>query len=521
MTQIAMSPEHGRPKHAQSDIPFAWKPVAPVAAAVGLVLALTITRYGYDGDEIYFVAAGHHLDWGYVDQPPLLPLLAGMLDALAPGNLVVLRIPAILLTVAGVFLTAAIAREFGAQARAQVIAAATYAVSPFMLYFGHSFTTTTVNVFLTALVTWLLVRWTRLRHDVLLLWAGLATAVALLAKYLIVSFWAIAITSVLVVGPRDLLRRPRLWVGGAVALLAAAPSLIWQADHGWPQFSMTKAIALEQQTYFYGRLGFVPMVLVNAGLLVGAVLFCYGLWRLLRAPRLRPYRFLGWTFVGLLVVFLWTNGRASYLMGVLPVLWAVAAAEIQVRKPAMWWRWAPTWPVYALTGVLSVVGALPVLPVSTAAQTGSLALLQDGWPSLVETVSKAYHTLPVSATDKIVLVGETYQYAAVLDQLGPRHGLPPVYGGHRGYWYFGRPSDDTNAVMVVGGDGSALRKHFAQVQLLAQYNDGKPSPNPALGAPRVWLCTGPLQPWPQLWEDFYHLNLPPELLHRTPAERRS
>lgn len=56
-----------------------------------------------------------------------------------------------------------------------------------------------------------------------------------------------------------------------------------------------------------------PLMLMTAGVGVGMVLFCYGLWRLLRSPELRPYRFLGWTFVGLVVFFLATNGRFYYV----------------------------------------------------------------------------------------------------------------------------------------------------------------------------------------------------------------
>ncbi|MGH3796251.1 MAG: hypothetical protein ACRDSP_15315 [Pseudonocardiaceae bacterium] len=82
--------------------PFARRPVLVITAAMALALLVTSRLDGYFFDELYFIAAGrYHLAVSYADQPPLVPALAGLLDTLAPSSLVVLRLPAVLASAAG------------------------------------------------------------------------------------------------------------------------------------------------------------------------------------------------------------------------------------------------------------------------------------------------------------------------------------------------------------------------------------------------------------------------------------
>jgi Dolichyl-phosphate-mannose-protein mannosyltransferase len=482
-------------------------PVLSIAAGVGLVLLLTSGRVGYFVDELYYRVAGHHLDWGYADQGPLVPLLARAMDTVFPDSLVGERLPATVLAAVGVVVAALIARELGGRRRAQVLTAGTYAIGPAMgTVGGHLLTTATVDMFLWVVTTWLLVRWVRLRDDRLLLWLGVITAIALQNKWLIVALWVVVALSVLAVGPRQLLRRPQLWLGAMLAVLATLPNLLWQAHHGWPQLGMVQVITNEvtaKDSPWGGRLAFVPLVLMTAGVGVGIALFCYGLWRLLRSPELRSYRFLGWTFVGLVVVFVATGGRFYYLAGLVALLLAAGAVELQRHEPARWWRWVFTWPVYVLSAIIALT-ALPVLPVSWPTPARLVSLSSLGWPELTDTVAGAYRALPPATRRTTAVVTNSYWDASALDRYGPARGLPHPFSPHRGYWYFGAPADDVDTVLFVGSDPTYLHRYFTEVRQVATVTTG-PAMNLLSLATPVWLCSGQRASWSQLWPQLRHL----------------
>ncbi len=465
---------------------FATGPVAIVALLVALahVVAASVTT-AYWLDEVYMLAIGrHHLDWGSADQPPITPALAWLMDTIAPGDLFVLRLPAVLATTAAVVVAALIARELGGDRRAQTLTAAAQATGLFAALSGNWLTPYALEPLEWVVVFWLLVRWIRLRDDRLLLGLGLAVGVALLTKFQIVALCAVLVVAIAVCGPRALLTRPLLGAGGVIALVVALPTLVWQALHGWPQLAMTSVVAHEVEVVYGGRPTTAWELLVFGGLLaLGLAL--PGLWWAARDPRWRAYRFLALGYVALYVLFLVTAGRPYYLTGYAGVMAAIGAVGFQVRRETTGRtrRW-PAW----VAGSLSAVVALGVLGVGPgyAASIGSR--------DVAVAVAIPFHRLP--DPEHTGIVAQNYLIAADVDGYSTQFGLPAAYSTNRGYGYFDPPPETDTAVLYAGPDPAELRPYFRGVRHL----DGS-------GQTSTWLLTGRTAPWASFWPGLRHLDV--------------
>src|SRR5258708_694990 len=116
--------EAGAARAATAVPDFAAGPVIVAALLLAALLIAFSGRYGYHRDELYFLACGRRLAWGYPDQPPLVPVIARLVSGLAPASLVVLRLPSAVASAVLVLLTGLIARELGAERAAPALAAA-------------------------------------------------------------------------------------------------------------------------------------------------------------------------------------------------------------------------------------------------------------------------------------------------------------------------------------------------------------------------------------------------------------
>jgi hypothetical protein len=485
-----------------------------VWVVAGLAVALLAAfggGYGYHRDELYFQEAGRHPHFGYPDQPPLVPLLAAAVDTLGGGSLWVFRLVPALLVGVTVVLAALMSRELGGVPRDQAWTAAAVALCSTILGAGHLFSTTTFDLALTTACVLLLVR-ALSAPDRLGRWAalGVVAAVALEVKTLPATVLLCCGVGILLAGPRSVLLRPGVWLAAAIALVGALPNLLWQNAHGWPQLELARSIAAGGSGTSVGRALVVPLQLELTGP-VPAVPLVAGLVVLLTAAWARPWRWIAVGYLAMIVFVVVTGGKPYYLLGFVPALLAAGIPGVRAWVERGRLR---RWVVGLLVGVqlvVSAVIALPVVPVAWLASTPVVDINYDagetvGWDAFTATVERAVAQLPADERAGAVVVAGNYGEAGALDR-ARREGadLPPVYSGHNAYGLWGPPPGTSSPVLLVGYDTVGAATLFTGCRLLARVDNGYGVDNDEQGT-TVRFCTGPAQPWSQVWPRIRHLG---------------
>ncbi|HXR26765.1 MAG TPA: glycosyltransferase family 39 protein [Candidatus Baltobacteraceae bacterium] len=474
----------------------------PVLLVAGLMVAglLAVSgAYGFHGDEMYYVVAGQHPAFGYVDQPPLTPLLSAASVALLGVSPMAVRLLPALEMALIVVLIALIARDVGGSRRAQVLAAITAALSGY-LGAGHLDTTTDPDLLAWAVILWFLVRLLAGGDRRLWLALGVVTGIGLENKDTLLFLGAGLAVGLVLASRWDVVRSPWAWAAIGIALLLCAPNLVWQATNGWPQITMARAIAGYAAD---NRAQVVPLLWLFSGPLLFPVSAAGLVWVLV-AREAAPWRPIGIAALVALVLAYLTGGKAYYAIGSAPVFMAAGAILLDrwLARGHIRVKFAGFGTAAVLSGALIVYLTLPILPVATFAKSSLPATVPDtanqiGWPQFVATVEGVVASLPAQERAHAVILTNDYSEASPLVLMGKD--LPPVYSGHNAFWDWGPPPADRTVVVHVGDWRPAdYSDYFVGCHDVAHIDNGLGIQNGEQGE-AVTVCTGLRAPWTTLW----------------------
>jgi hypothetical protein len=455
-------------------------------ALVKFVLHMaTAGRYGFFIDELYFLACGEHLAWGYVDFPPLTPAQAWLTRALFGDSPYSIRLFPALAGAALVVLAGAMARRLGGGRLAQGLAALAVLAAPIYMFFCTYLSMNSIEPLLWTGCALVVVRVIQTDDRRWWLAFGLIAGVGLLNKHTMIVFGAALVAGVLLTPERKLLANRWFVLGGVAALLLFLPNLAWEVRRGFPHRELLANIRRDGRDVDISLLQFWGLELYFLNPLA-APLWLAGAVALLRRPALRPYRALGWAFVLTIGAFLLTPGshKSYYAASAYPMV--LAAGAVAVEQWAATSRRRRTVIAYAtaiaISAALIAPAAIPLLePTAYLRYVQAVGLKQPklenrathampqffadrfGWPEMVATVASVYHALPADEQARTAIFANDYGQGGAIDFYGPRYGLPKAIGGHLSYWYWGPRGYTGESLIVLGDRRERLEELFDEV----------------------------------------------------------
>ncbi len=458
-----------------------WNRPALLLALASLAIHLLVNGgYGFFRDELYFIVCGMRPAWGYVDQPPLVPLIAAWSHAIFGNFLLGFRLVPALAMTATVALTAEFTRLLGGGRFAQWLAGLCVLGAAIFLADGLLFSTDMFQALTWLGMSWCVVRLAQTGEERWWLAFGGIAGISLLSKYLVAFYLAALAVGLLATPLRRSLARPWPYAGAAIALVMVLPNIVWQQQNGWP-FLELGAAGAGGKNLALSPLAFFAQQLLLIGP-VAAPVWLAGLWSASVRPAHPAYRAFAIAYVLLFVAFVASHGKAYYLAPIYPTLLGFGAVFLERWLTARAARGAAL-ALVAAGGAFSAPLAVPVLPVTTyiayakatgmapsalASEHQRLAALPQhfadmfGWPEMAASIGAVYRRLPAADRSRAVFFGQNYGEAAAIDVFG--QGLPPAISGHNNYFLWGPRGHDGSVIIVIGGNLAEMKTQFRSVE---------------------------------------------------------
>lgn len=447
-----------------------------LALAKLVIHLLTATNYGYFGDELYFLAMAKHLDFGYVDVPPLVVLLASLSRMLIGASLFAIHVLPAIAGAVMVYFAGRLARELGGGRFAQWFTALIVIVAPFWLVENSVFTYEPFDQLLVLLVYYMVVLIIKQETPKRWLILGLIAGLGVMTKLtMLFTGFGLAVALLLTFRRKSFITWWP-WLAGLIVIAICAPFISWQSVHEWPLLKYWQNYAAFRphntpvQFFQLQTLALNPLTLP---------VWLMGIYYLLFHREGRKYRVLGLMHLVLLLSISWfmrlefRQITSSYLP-----LFAAGAVFLEkiIALPHQYRRRFFDWikPVYAgvllLSGILIAPRCLPMLPlpalekyvkVTANSQVSSIDRLSEipfdfafrlGWPEMVKGIADVYNSLSESDREKCVIWTSDYPEAGAIDLLGKAYGLPNAISNHLSYQIWG-PGEKSGEVAIVFGKG--------------------------------------------------------------------
>ncbi len=449
-------------------------------ALVKLVLPFFLQDSIYEPhrDELLYLAEGRHMAWGFMEVPPLLSVFAWLVH-ICGGSMFWIKFWPSLIGALTFIITGKTILSLGGKSFALLLGFLPF-VTGVYLRVHFLFQPNFLEIFFWTMIAWSMVRFIQTKQPAWLYIFGISIGLGMLSKYSVIFFLASILAGLLLTRQRKIFLNKHFYLAALLAFTIFLPNLIWQYTHHFPVvFHMNKL--KETQLQYVSPIGFLAdQLLMN---LPCVFTWIAGLCWVIFSRKAAEYRFIGFAYITVIILFLLGHGKNYYALGAYPILFAFGAYCIE-QLTAL--RFVAV--RYALVVVAIVAGyffiplALPIFePARLAAlyekrhmdKSGLLKwedlqnhpLPQDfsdmlGWEEMTKKMAAAYQTLSAEEKKQALLFCDNYGQAGAVNYFGPKYGLPSAYSANASFLYWMPQKVEYDNIVLLTDDEHEMEHPF-------------------------------------------------------------
>lgn len=281
----------------------------------------TFNNYELHRDEMLYFNQGDHPSFGNVSVPPFIGWVAFLVKTLFGYSVFGIRCIPMLLGCLSVMVMAITVKDFGGRRMALMLSCTAFVLSPGFLIFDSLFTVNVFEQFFWLGIACLFIKMMDTGNPKLWMWIGVTGGFAFLNKYLVIYLFT-AFLIVLLFTPQRKLFLNKYFVYGCLAgLLIISPNIYWQYTHGWPVFLHISELEKSQLANMTLQHFLIDLFNLNS---VSTFFWIAGCFAVIFLKSEKKYRFLGLVAFLLIALFMFSRGKAYYVLGIIPVLFALS-----------------------------------------------------------------------------------------------------------------------------------------------------------------------------------------------------
>ena len=287
--------------------------------------------YDLQRDEYLHLDQGKHLAWGYISVPPVTSWISWLIHLLGSGEFWVKFFPVLFGTLT-IIVVWKIIEELNGNLFARVIGSLALLFSV-LLRINLLYQPNSLDIFFWTLTYFTIIKYINTSNARWLYAAAIAIGFGFLSKYNI-AFLVIGLLIGLLLNQRKIFKERSLYLAALIVVIIIFPNILWQIKNDFPTLHQLNELS-SSQLVNVKRIDFVKeqvLYFINSIFIIIIALASF----LFFAP-FKKYRFVLWSYIIVISLYLFLKAKSYYAIGLYPVLIAFGSVYLE-RLAAEGWK---------------------------------------------------------------------------------------------------------------------------------------------------------------------------------------